>query len=98
MAKYRVLLNGQNFLLDVDGEVGRHGFFTTRFVEAQDLDAAVETAIEHLRRERDVDNIGLNGSDDPPRVVAEKIEEIPSFDGVESPSPGLAFYSEDSES
>ena len=38
MPKYRVQIDGRNFLIDIDGEVTKRGFITFRYVEADDPD------------------------------------------------------------
>jgi hypothetical protein len=97
MPKYKVFLHGHNFLIDIDGEVGKHGFYTTRYVEAADPESAAELAVERLREDRHIDTIGMNDEDDPPRVEVDEVEEIESFAGVKNLRPGLAIYSEDAE-
>jgi hypothetical protein len=96
MPKYRVFLNGQNFLLSVDGERGKYGFYTTRCVEAADASSAASEAVERLRLERSLGELGLNAPDDPPRLAVERVEELETFKGVENLAPGLTFYPEES--
>lgn len=40
MKKYRVFVRGENFLMNVDSVNQMLGFYTTRFVEAEDEQAA----------------------------------------------------------
>jgi hypothetical protein len=47
---YRVFLRGANFLMDVDGKPTRIGFFTTRFVQANNRDGAELLGVDHGRR------------------------------------------------
>jgi hypothetical protein len=49
MKKYKVFVHGQNFLLNLDGKAEKVGFYTTRFVEANDDNEAEENAISTLR-------------------------------------------------
>ena len=49
MPKYQVEINGQNFLLEVDGRVAKQGFFPTRFVEAANLSAVENSAAGMIR-------------------------------------------------
>ena len=49
MAKYRVQIDAQNFLVDMDGRRDKYGFITFRDVEAADPRAAELAAVELLR-------------------------------------------------
>lgn len=49
MNKYRVLLNGRNFLLEMGDRVASHGLYTTRFVEANTPDEAELKAVNSIR-------------------------------------------------
>lgn len=53
MPAYRVMINGQNFPVEMDGRVAKYGFFTTRIVESPDPVAAVQT-IRGTQRLRDL--------------------------------------------
>ena len=92
MKKFRVLVKGQNFLLDSDRGIKRFGFYTTRLVEAADRNEAERVAIEALRQDDRLRGKVRNERSDPPMLFAEEIAEVPSFDGVDSQSHGLALY------
>jgi hypothetical protein len=92
MKKFRVVLRGENFWMSFDGAAQRLGFYTTRFVEAADQAEAEHRAVDMLRRDAKLHGKVLNDKSDPPLIFAEEIEELDSFDGVESMTPGLAFY------
>lgn len=49
MTHYRVLLKGENFWLEVEGEASRMGFFTARFVIAENEQEAENNAVQMLR-------------------------------------------------
>ena len=93
--KYKVLVRGQNFLLNVDGSVGKFGFFTTRFAEADTPAQAEETAILALRADSTLRSNTLNDEADTPMLFVEDIEELDSFDGITPPGAGFSFYRED---
>lgn len=97
MPKYRVLLHGHNLLVDLDGHVAKHGFYTTRFIEAASPGAAGRHAVEQLERERPLRRLGQNELKDWPWVDADEIVELASFDGIEDLRPGFAYYAEDDE-
>ena len=44
MKKFRVFVRGENFLINLDGVNQKLGFYTTRYVEAEDEEAA-ESAV-----------------------------------------------------
>jgi hypothetical protein len=48
--KFQVRLHGRNFLLDLDGNASSHGFFTTRWVEAENAEAAELAAVARSLR------------------------------------------------
>jgi len=90
--QYRVLLNGSNFWLQIDGTPKRMGFYTTRFVEAVDPERAGDAAIELLRAEGKLKP--LNDRTDPPRVFAEEIDEVGTGD-TPAVVPGFAFFTDE---
>ena len=87
MKKFKVFLRGENFIMRSEGEVKRLGFYTTRFVEAEDQNAAEECALDLLRQHRPLRDGLLNDREDPPKLFAEEIEELASFSGIENLSP-----------
>lgn len=97
MNQYKVFVEGRNFLIaGTDGEAKR-GFFTTRFVEAADVEDAEGAAVEQLRARQDLHDLTRNRPDDPPRLFVLEIEELHSFDGLMSSDQGLVWYPEDGE-
>ena len=96
MYKFRVFIEGRNFLIaGADGEA-KHGFYTARYVEASDPQAAEEMAIEQLRARDSLREVVRNPVDDPPMLYATEIDEIEAFDDVRSPGEkGLVWYPEE---
>ena len=92
MSYYRVILNGENFLLEVDGSIRRVGFFTTRFVQAPDRSAAAYAAMGALKAEGSLSP--LNRPEDPTRVVVDEIEEV-GEDEIPPVAAGFAFFDDD---
>ena len=95
MKKYKVFVCGQNFLLNLDGKVGKVGFYTTRFVEAQNDHEAEENAISTLRNDPTLRDGVLNEKSDAPMLFVEEIAELDSFDGLTLPGTGFSFYTGD---
>ena len=95
MKKFRVLLRGENFLLDMDGTVKSTGFYTTVFVEARDADEAELSAVEVIRKDDRLRQCVLNERPDPPMLYAEEVDELTRFDGPAHQSLGYTFYEEE---
>jgi hypothetical protein len=95
MRKYRVLLQGHNFLCLVNDRQQRLGFYSHIFVEAPDEATAEQQAVEVLQQDAELQGEILNEQDDPPVMSVEEIEELESFDGYPLPRTGLALFPED---
>jgi hypothetical protein len=91
MNHYRVLLKGQNFLLKINGEPERLGFFTTRFVQANNRDGAELLAIDLIRSDTWLRNSVLNERSDPPRIFAEEIDVVEASE-VSEVGSGFSFF------
>jgi len=97
MRKFRVTINGENYLLDMDGVVQRIGFYKTYFLEAVDAGAAKELAMSRIASDPKFQGTLHNQVDDPPRTQLESIDEVPSFDGHTSLEQGYVFYRDDAD-
>jgi len=49
MKKYKIFIEGKNVLIKIDDEVGKHGFFTTRFIKAGNTREAGNIALKLVR-------------------------------------------------
>src|SRR5262249_16780955 len=94
MPKYMIEINGRNFLVAMEDRIAKHGFFTLRFVEAADPEAAEEAAVRMIRETRSLRDLVQNSSEDPPVMDVTGIEEMESFEAVETLEPGLIWYEE----
>ncbi len=74
--------------MDVDGKSTRMGFFTTRFVQANNRDGAELLAVDLIRNDRWLRGAVSNPQTDPPRIFADEIE---VFDGADVPDVGSGF-------
>ena len=95
MKKYKVTVEGVNFLIRVDSETTKHGFFTARFVEAWDEDEAENKVVEMLRVE--LKRLVQNEKSDSPMMFVEEVEELESFDEFKVPGTGFAWYPDERE-
>ena len=87
-------IEGRNFLIDGPSGKSKCGFYTVRFVEAADAEAAESAAVNRLRERSSLREMVLNGPDDPPMMYVTEIEQLESFEGIESLDPGLIWYDE----
>ena len=90
--KFRVFVRGKNFLIKLDDVEKKLGFYTTRFVEAQNEEAAEYVVMDLLRGDPKLAKGVLNDKSDPPMMYAEEVEELDSFAGLPVPGQGFAFY------
>jgi hypothetical protein len=93
--KYKILVNGQNFLLEMDDSKTKMGFYTTIYLEASNPDEAEFAAADLLRVDAKLRPLALNAPNDPPAMLVEEIVELQSFDGCKLPRTGFTFYKED---
>lgn len=89
---YRVLVRGENFLLESESVVKRFGFYTTQVLEASNETEAERLAVETLRQDDRLRGRVRNDRSDPPMLFTEEIAELSSLDAVESHAQGLVFY------
>lgn len=90
MKKYKVLVEGVNFLIEIDSELIRHGFYTWRCVEALDPAKAESITMEMLRGE--LKGVVKNEKSDSPMMFVEKIQEADSFDDMPLQRTGFIWY------
>jgi hypothetical protein len=92
MSHYRVFLRGENFLLRVDDQPTRMGFYTTRFVEAESPEEAELAAVALLRTDEWLRASVLNEASDRPVMHADEIELVEAA-AVPAVAPGYSFFS-----
>lgn len=95
MNKYKVMLNGCNFRITLEGTVQRVGFYTTRFVEASDPEQAELQAVSLVKNDEELRAAVRNEPDDPPTIHLEEIVEVADFEDVQVPGAGYSFYVEE---
>ena len=96
MSDWKVFLNGKNFLLEINSEPQKVGWYTTRYVEAPDAQSAELAAVEEIRSDPNFSDV-LNEREDPSRIYMEDVEEVLDR-SAEGSDPGFAFYVEDESS
>jgi len=88
------MVEGHNFLIGVENEIRKHGFYTTRFVEARDEEEAETKVVEMLRNDASLVALTQNDRSDPPMMYVEEIEELKSFGEFNVPGSGFSWYPE----
>jgi hypothetical protein len=91
MPYFKVFLNGENFWLQAEGKPARLGFYTTRFVEAENEREAELKAVEMLRDNEKLKQV-LNDDSDAPMIYCESVESIEPFDPETVVQHGFTFY------
>jgi hypothetical protein len=94
MSKYRVLINGENFLLNSEGRPQKLGFYVTRFVDARDAEDAENAAVALIREDVALQGLVLNNRDDPPMLYAEEVEELEAYDSKENVDTGFSWFTD----
>lgn len=92
MGRFKILVEGRNCLLDVDGISKKCGFFTTRMVNARDAQDSVRAVSELIRKE--LIRVALNDAADPPTMEVAELSEVGEFD-EDPPRGGFTWYVED---
>lgn len=95
MKKYKVMINGQNFHIEVDGKIQKLGFYTTKWVEAQNPKDAELKAVDLVRQDDFFKVSVRNPHDNTPMIYLKELSEVENFDGVNLPGAGYAFYPDD---
>jgi hypothetical protein len=95
MGRYRVLVRGANFLLELEGERRRFGFYATRFVRAASRQEAEAKAVELVRSDEQLITGVLNEADDPPMLYVEEAEKLGPLRGLAGANAGFTFYREE---
>ena len=93
--KFRVLINGANFIFGQKNKEKdlREGFYTTRWVEANNSKEA-EIMVNDLIWDELKSKV-FNDPSDPPIMHVKEIEELEDFGDHPVPGGGFTFYFED---
>ena len=94
MNSYQCLVNGQNFLLNLDGKPRKYGFYKTVYVDSSDPSQAELDAVEYIRSSELKDQVS-NSENDPPMIYVEEMYELENS-GVSENSTRHTFYKEKS--
>jgi len=76
MKRFKIELKGENFLLNLDGEPRKFGFYLKRYLRATDETIAEKTAMIQARQIQPLKRGVCNNSEDPPRVLLKSIRVV----------------------
>ncbi len=91
--RYKLVFNGQNFLIRRGWRARKFGFFKTVHVEAESLEAAELEGVELLRGDRDLQRQTRNATGDPPRLILDSHALLPDGQRLGT-MPGATWYPE----
>ena len=95
MGRYKILLRGDNFLLSIDGEHAKFGFYATRIIKSATLEQAERIAIIRVHQELNRNHQIVKNIPDVPTVKVEKTEKMGVFQFVSKRNAsGFTFHSE----
>ena len=95
LKRYQVLLEGENFLINCDGEHRKLGFRATRIITAPDAENARKIAIIRLHHELNESALKIMASADVQRVFVTGIQELKRLQWVRRTPPArFDFYPE----
>lgn len=76
MKKYRLLMNGSNYLMAVDGKNLSQGFFQNMVIKADSPKQAERQAISRIWHDSELQAQILNPTKNPPKVVLHTLWEL----------------------
>lgn len=96
MGRYKILLRGANFLLSIDGDHARFGFYATRIVKSESIEQAEKVAIIRVHQELNRNHQIVKNIPDVPTVKVEKTEKLGIFQFVSKKTAcGFIFHTEE---
>ena len=94
--RYKVLLRGNNFLLNLDGDHAKVGFYATRIVKSTSVEEAQRIAIIRIHQELNRNAHLVKNIPDVPVVLVEKIEKLGIFNFIRKRRVrGFTFHAEE---
>ncbi len=76
MKHFRILVNGEQFCMKMNGGTEVMGFYVQKVVQARDSKEAEMVAVEIIRTDDKLLNLLINSPDYQPKLSVEEIEEV----------------------
>lgn len=95
MKRYKVIVNGENVLMEVCCGKGKYGFYVTRNIEARTMEEAEEIAVDKVRGDPGLSGKTLNEKTDPPCFFIFGIEESTTAEEQGEAAEEYSFYPEE---
>lgn len=95
MKRFKIWIEGDNCLVDVEGKVAKLGFVTTRIIRSSDQAEASKIVLDALTKE--LGAIVTNNKLNPPNVYIKEISEVTWFKDYFVFHKGFTWYPEDAE-
>ncbi len=81
-------------LINMEGNPKKFGFYTTRYVEAENSEAAEQKAVDIIRNDKEFMGVIINEAGDQPMVYLDQLYEVESFENESVPGQGYTFFPE----
>jgi hypothetical protein len=94
MKRYRLLIRGQNFLINSDGKTQKCGFTQNMFIEADNPKQAETKVLVKMKFDQGLKALTLNTEDDPPKIALDTFWELDILDEVSGINEERVFYPE----
>lgn len=94
MPRYRVQIEGRNFLIDKEGRAEKMGFITFRVVDAADPAAAELEAVRLVRETERLRAVVRNPPDDPPTLEINEMFEYATPEDAQEAETGFIWFPE----
>ncbi len=93
MPYFKVLLTGQDFVLNLEGANHKGGFATTRWVKARTVEEAELKAVDLVRNDTSLQAILIDEEPNEPRVFVEEISHVSWLSYfMKKPGTGYTFF------
>lgn len=94
MTSYKIIVNGTNFVLSIQGKEQRMGFYATRFVEANNVEEAQEAAMRLIMNDNKLRQAIRNEPNSQPQLHIDEVTEAPITEQDKSTNNAFMFYAD----
>ena len=94
MNSYKVIINGTNFVLHIQGANQRMGFYATRFVEASNAQEAQEAVMRLIMNDDKLRQAIRNEPNSQPQLHVNEVTESPITDKDKAMNNAFMFYAD----